>query len=173
MRKLVFVYIIATSTSIASQNTWNQFDNQGKKDGKWIVYLDENWRRTDDSSKAYFKRFTQYSHGTNIYPMGPCGKTRWKLEGKRDNGITLLNGEYTWYNSHGKLISKHVFNEGKYEHCFEYYSNGNIEQHFNYTETHPEQNSCWTVTKYKKNGMMKIVIPFFIGQYEIRKCTEQ
>ena len=46
----------------------NQFDNQNKKNGKWIVYLDQKWNKVD-SSKAIYYRYTWYDHGINIHPI--------------------------------------------------------------------------------------------------------
>jgi hypothetical protein len=152
---LFSLFIFSLSASIAQINLR---DDEGKKHGKWIVYLDNNWARTDDSTKASFKRMTVYDHGTNLYPMGPCGRKGWTLIGKTEkSGITRLEGEYKWIKKNGKISSSHVFNEGNYIDCKEYYSNGKVEQHFDYTKKFGTQENSWCLTIYDKEGNVKLL----------------
>jgi len=96
-RKLILTTFLLTMTIffVGQTSGLNKFDSNGKKDGKWIVYLDRNWKKVDDSTKAIFFRYTYFDHGVNIYPMGECGGKGYKLEpGTVSNKAILLDGEY-------------------------------------------------------------------------------
>ena len=87
MKILAFIFTIVLGlTTVHKQiEPLNKLDGDGKKDGKWIVYLDNNWKHIDDSTNAIYYRYTFYSHGTNLNPMGPCGGKGWKLESTNSN----------------------------------------------------------------------------------------
>ena len=158
------MFLLTSSTIIVAQtDTLNQFDPNGKKHGKWIVYLDQNWDKVKDSTKASFIRYTFFDHGKNIYPMGPCGGKNYKLTNfstvSNDKRIKLLDGEYKWYNEKGNLSSIHVFKNGEYIFCKEYYPSGEINQHFDYTKKCEGQEHGWTVYIYDKKGNIKLTSP--------------
>lgn len=163
MRSICFIFaIILTQFKSVSQEI-NKLDTNGKRDGKWLVYLDNNWKRIDDSTKATYKKYTYYDHGVNIYPMGPCGKKGYKLESnplvtKKGNYI-FLDGKYTWFNKKSKISSEHIFKNGEYVSCKEFYSTGEVEQFFDYTKKCDGQPHGWTVTIYNKDGSVKLVSP--------------
>src|SRR5687767_5113357 len=48
----------------------NQYDSTGKKNGKWILYLDGTGKSKADSTNYTYYRYTFYSHGTHLHPMG-------------------------------------------------------------------------------------------------------
>ena len=133
----------------------NLLDANGKKDGKWIVYLDKNWKKVEDSTSAIYFRYTYFDHGTNIYPMGPSGGKDYKLENDTKNKI--LNGEYKWYDGKGKLSSVHVFKDGEYVSCKEYFPTGKLSQHFDYTKKCEGQAQGWTVFIYDRKENLILV----------------
>src|SRR4051812_11168604 len=92
-------------SAFAQTEKIGQTDLQGKKDGKWIIYLDKNWKQVDSSSALYY-RYTFYDKGTNIYPMGPSGGKNYKLESTGSG--KQLDGEYKWFDAKGKLSSVHI-----------------------------------------------------------------
>jgi hypothetical protein len=132
-----------TVASFAQGTQLNQYDSNDKKHGKWTVYLDHHWKEVKDSSEAVYYRYTQYDHGFNIYPMGPCGKKKWKLEStvkpSTQNGPHLLQGEYKWIDDKGRISSVHDFKNGEYQSCKEYDSDQILKQHFDYTRKHKRQ----------------------------------
>jgi len=152
---LLFFFSFTLLTS-GQTDKINQLDPSGKKDGKWVVYWDRNWKTINDSSKALYYRYTVYSHGTNLYPMGRCGGKGYKLEtmseSKDKKGIELLDGEYKWYDNKGRLSSIHVFKNGEYVSCKEYFSSGELNQYFDYTKKYQGQELTWCVTIYNKKG---------------------
>jgi len=156
IKSILTILLLTITTVIFAQS--NQLDGDGRKNGKWIVYLDKNWKNIDDSTKAIYYRYTYYASGTNLYPMGKWGKKKFKLEG--DTTSKLLNGEYKWYDNDGKLSSVHVFKNGEYISWKEYYKNGNLSQHVDYTKKGDCQEHGWTFYNYDKEGKLKYTFIF-------------
>src|SRR5688572_16648953 len=97
---LLLAFITAGFALQAQTAAINQVDENGEKNGKWIVYWDENWDQVDSASATYI-RYTYYDHGVNLYPMGSAGGNKFKLEKPGED--KLLHGEYKWYDGKGKL----------------------------------------------------------------------
>ncbi|HWY10212.1 MAG TPA: hypothetical protein VN026_02750 [Bacteroidia bacterium] len=168
MKKIIaFLFFCFLTVFCYSQTEkLNQFDDKGKKDGKWIVWLDKDWKLAADSMTAVYFRYNYWDHGANLYPMGRCGGSGYKLETISENSkvkrgnAKLLDGEYKWVNEKGHMRSNHILKEGVYVFCKEYYSNGNLETHFDYTmkcegQPHSSYTHC-----YDKNGKLKGSYPF-------------
>lgn len=161
MKNIFALSFVLFSFFFFAQEKINQYDFNKRRTGKWLIYLDKDWKRTDDSTKATYCRYTWYHDGMNIYPMGPCGKEGYKLEVPAGNAQTkLLDGEYKWLDAKGKISSIHVFKKGVYVSCNEYYPGGNnVEQFFDYTAKCEGLKHGWKLTVYKKNGDIKMVSP--------------
>jgi antitoxin component YwqK of YwqJK toxin-antitoxin module len=158
---LSILFLILNLFTFGQSESINQFNVKGKKDGKWIVYLDKNWKKTADSSKAIFSRFTYFDDGTNIYPMGICGGKNYTLLPTSSNKkIELLDGEYKWYDGKGRLSSVHLFKNGEYVFCKEHYQSGQLNQHFDYTKKCDGQLHSWIMHIYDKKGSIKFTAPF-------------
>ena len=159
---LSILCLILSSFGFSQSESINQFNANGEKDGKWIVYLDKNWAKTSDSSKAIFCRFTYYDNGTNLYPMGSCGGKNYTLldTASSNEKIELLNGEYKWYDEKGRLSSVHLFKNGEYVFCKEYYQSGQLNQLFDYSRKCDGQLHSWVAFIYDKNGNLKFTAPF-------------
>jgi hypothetical protein len=163
MKKIVLLTLISIGIHVSAQKeVINQFNSNKKKDGKWIVYLDNVWKEVKDSSAASFYRYTYYDNGENIYPMGPCGRNGWKLEttNKSETGLkpALLDGDYKWVDKKGQLSSTHVFINGEYQDCKEYFKDGKLSQHFAYTKKFREQAHSYCIYHYSKKGDLKFYI---------------
>lgn len=158
---LIFLLLITSGLIISQTPTLNQFDSDGKKDGKWVLYLDKDWKKVNDSTKAFYCRYSYFDHGTHIYPMGPCGGKGYKMEpvSFNDKKVVLLEGEYKWFDSKGKLSSVHVFKDGEYVSCKEYFPTGELSQHFDYTKKCEGQTHGWIVYIYDKKGNLKLALP--------------
>lgn len=162
MKILTLISTIFLGLTIAYGQTepLNKLDSNGKKDGKWIAYLDKNWKHIDDSTNAVYYRYTFYSHGTNLNPMGPCGGKGWKLESTNSNNnqtgkIKLLDGEYKWYDDKGKLRFTHILKNGEYVSYKEYFPSGQLSQEFDYTKLWEGQPHSWYIAIYDKKGNLK------------------
>jgi hypothetical protein len=157
---ILFLFFCLTGFTYGQQISLNQLDSAGKKDGKWIVYLDDTWKEVKDSSDAKYCRYTYYEHGINLYPMGTCGRKGWILAvpagSSRVGKLTLLDGEYEWHDKKGRLSSAHSFTKGEYVFCKEYYSSGKLMQHFDYTMKYKDQPHTWHMTIYDKKENVKL-----------------
>lgn len=155
---LIIILLTMTSFIIGQTSGISQLNAKGKKDGKWIVYLDKDWKKVEDSTKALYCRYTYFDQGINIYPMGPCGGKGYKLEPSSADSkkIIVLEGEYKWYDAKGNLSSVHVFKNGEYVSCKEYFSTGELSQYFDYTKKCEGQPHGWEVTVYDKKGNIKL-----------------
>lgn len=150
---LTLLFLIALNILSFAQAPVNQLDAKGQKDGKWITYWDKNWKTVKDSSKARYFRYNVFISGKEVYPMGPCGKKGWKLEG--DTTGKWLDGRYNWYNEKGILVSSHLFKKGEYVDCKEYYPNGKVQQHFAYGQKYRDWPNTWVLYMYDKDGKAK------------------
>ena len=67
----------------------------------------------------------------------------------------MLDGEYSWYNSKGKLVCTHVLKNGWYVSFKEYYpSTGQLQTFFDYTKKFPGQEYSWWFGTYNKSGKL-------------------
>jgi len=159
MKKSIFLLFFfgLTLFSYSQPEPLNQLDAKGKKNGKWIIYLDKNWKKVKDSSVAVFFRYNVYDHDASLYPMGPCGGKNYKLEVKQNGNSRskFLDGEYKWFDAKGKLSSVHILKNGEYVSCKEYFPTGELSQHFDYTKKCDGQKDGWVVYGYDKKGNQK------------------
>lgn len=151
----LFLFLGFTSLS-CSQDILNQFDDKGKKHGKWIVYLDNEWKGVKDSSEAIFYRYTYFDHGTNLYPMGSFGK-KWKLESStcdpsQSDKVKLLDGEYKWIDKDGRAGFIFVIKNGEFISYKEFHPTGELHQHFDYLKKWEGQEHSWCINIYDKKG---------------------
>ncbi len=133
----------------------NQLDANGKKDGKWIVWLDKDWKLAKDSMSATYFRYNYFDHGHNIYAMGPWGGALESVQNttvKKGNAL-LLDGTYKWYNSKGKLVCEHILKDGWYVSFKEYYPlTGKLQTFFDYTKRLNGQQFTYHFCTYNKKG---------------------
>src|SRR5688572_25962798 len=116
--KLLLVSVLF-AFALSAQEKLNQLDANGKKDGKWIVWLDTDWKLAKDSMSAAYFRYNYFDHGASVYGMGPWGGKNTKMTGTptsvvKKGNAKMLDGEYKWYNSKGELRSTHVLKNGWY-----------------------------------------------------------
>lgn len=138
----------------------NQFDSLGKKNGKWILYLDKTGAKLSDSLGASFCRYTYYDHGTHIYPMGNFISKNGKIVAAENNSnqyskIKLLDGEYKCLDSKGRVKFIHVFKNGEYISYKEFYKSGKLHTFFDYTKHWQEQAHSWYWCVYNKKGKVQ------------------
>lgn len=161
MKTITTLFLLfITLFSFSQTEPLNQFDASHKKDGKWIVYLDKKWGQAKDSSKASYYRYTFYDHGRDIYPIiGPYGGDGWKLE-STDNSpqsgkLKLLDGEYKWFDSKGRIFAIHILKNGEYISAKEFYHSGIVKTHFNFTKKWGDQPHNWCISIFDKKGNLK------------------
>jgi hypothetical protein len=168
MKAFIVSLLFFYASGIYSQSRKiNQLDSAGKKDGLWIVYLDETWRELKDSSGAKFFRYTYFDHGENVYPMGPWGSKSWKLESPAGNSqagnkIKMLDGEYKWIDEKGKIRSVHKYDDGQRVSIHNYFSSGELDQIFDDTKKWQGQPLTYRISEFDKKGNVR-------GRYFMRK----
>jgi hypothetical protein len=160
MKTFILLVTLFISQLISAQpEKINQTDSAGKRHGKWQRYLDQQWKTVNDSSQAVYFRYTFYDHGINLHPMGPCGKKGWNLVTpeitNKQAGIQMLDGEYKWYDTKGRLVSAHVFSKGEYVSYKEYYRSGKLHSFFDYTRRFNNQPHSWYSCEYDKAERVK------------------
>lgn len=137
----------------------NQYDSNGKKHGKWIVYLDKDLKQVDDTTNANYYRYTFYDHGTNLNAMSPWGGKGWKLEtsnvDKNSEKIMLLNGLYEWYDDKGILRASYELQNGEFISYKEYFPSGQVSQEFDYTKLWKKVPHTFYIASYEKAGNLK------------------
>lgn len=156
MRCLLFSLFVVPFAS------FSQTKASSEKQGQHKVYLDANWKRVDDTTQALYCRYTWYDQGTDLYPMGPCGKKGYTLMHDSSSGPSnkLLNGVYIWHNSKGGLSSIHHFRNGIYISCEEFDKEGRMTQRFDYTQKCHDCEHGWVVYLYKRTGEIERMIRF-------------
>ena len=122
---LILFFLNLTVFSYSQKGTLNRLDSTGKKDGKWVEYLNSKWFAQSDSNNAFFYRYNYYDHGERIYTEINY-KSRHKLVcsdsiRQKNQRLTLLNDEYKWYDKKGRLLTD------------EYYQNGDLAWGKSYT----------------------------------------
>ena len=149
---LIFLFLFAITTISHAQDL-NKYDEKGKKHGKWKVYLNKYWKVLDDSSKATYYRYTFYDHGENQHQMGRGDfKMVASIDTSKQKGIKILDGEYHWYDSKGRLQYIHILKNGVYMYYKEYYNTGELEKLFDYTRHTKGFPYSWYMMLLDKKG---------------------
>jgi hypothetical protein len=157
---IFFMLMFGAIISSNSQNVrLNQLDSSGKKDGKWVIYLNMNWKSVKDSSNASFYRYAYYYKGINIDQMGWCRK-KWKVIHSGGNNsqvgrIKALDGEYTWMDNKGKTMCIANFNNGECLSFKWFYSSGLPQSVWDYTKKYDGQIHSYWISIYDRKGNVK------------------
>lgn len=157
---LTLLFLASVLVSFSQTETLNQLDKNGKKDGKWILYLDSKGTKLKDSTDALYMRYTYYDHGLNIYPMGNFitknGKMELPISNIESKGkIKLLDGEYKCFDKKGRILFIHVFKNGEYVSYKEFSKSGELQTFFDYTKHCEGQSHSWYLYTYDKTGKIK------------------
>ena len=155
-------------TLFAQSEKINQLDPNGKKDGKWIEYLDAKWKVVNDSSRASYYAYNYYRHGENLFiiSFGDEYKLYDKLEttggsAQQDNKIKILDGEYKWLDKQGRTVSVGSFKNG--EHVWSKYyfwkrdkekMAGTLHEYYDFTKKYKDQKNSYYMEVYDENGKM-------------------
>lgn len=160
-KNLFALFLCLCYVTVAAQNdTLNRHDAEGRKHGKWILYLDGLGAKVNDSTQAELYRYTWYDHGTHLQPMGHFTNKQGKVlkngqELDLSGPAQLLDGEYKCYNKDKHLKFIHQFNKGEYISYKEFYVTGELQSHFDYMKHADGQPQSWLLTVYKKDGSIQ------------------
>ena len=151
---IISTFVLGLTVAYGQTEPLNQLTSDGKKDGKWILYLDSKGDKVKDSTTAVYWRYTYYDHGIHIYPMGGFTGKKGEIgspDNKQAGKIKMLDGEYKCYEN-GKLKFIHTFKEGEYISYKEYFSSGQLCTYFDYTKHFDGQPHSWYMYTYDKTG---------------------
>jgi hypothetical protein len=177
IKLLLSVLFTGVSLSLLAQSEKiNQLDAKGKKDGKWIEYIDEKFRIIKDSSKAVFCAYNNYDHGENIYTIsfGNISGIAYKMEHTANSGsstgkINMLDGEYKWFDKKGRIVVIDSFKNGEHI-ASKYYAwrvwdswlgrplgfrnklTGKLHEDYDFTKTYMSQPYTYHVDAFETNG---------------------
>ncbi|HAS41359.1 MAG TPA: hypothetical protein DCS93_12815, partial [Microscillaceae bacterium] len=95
----------------------NKTDTQGKRQGKWVILYDKDWKIAKDTSQAQFYRVISYK---DDLPVGKVrdyylsGKIQWEGRLLKDRPKEIKEGQCTWYYESTKIKEIGWFdNEGE------------------------------------------------------------
>ena len=160
MKSIISLLILLqTLNTFAQTEKLNQFDDKGKKHGKWVIYWDNNWKQVD-SVNAIYARYTFYDHGDNLNAMGPCGAKGWELvtneyTSNKFGKALLLDGEFNWMDPKKVMRFSFVIKNGEFVSYKEYNKAGVMTAFFDYTKEYNGQKHSYKVNQYDKDGKLK------------------
>lgn len=157
---LILVTLLLPFKASAQADTLNQYNAEGERTGWWLVYLDEQLKEVKDSSKATHLKYTIYKGKFDYYNMGTIGSKKSPVIFPESdtllvNGLKLLNGEYRSNHKNGQTQFILVAKNGVFVDYKEFYPNGQLKTHFDYTEVCGEKPYQWCIYMYEKDGALK------------------
>jgi antitoxin component YwqK of YwqJK toxin-antitoxin module len=136
---LLFSLVLFRLLSVSQDNRINQFDSNGKRSGKWLIYVDKNWKEVKDTNVASFKLYELFLNGKANYHLIGKRKHEGKLESSIDTINKLLDGDFKWYDKQGLLTDWYIFNKGDIV-MHKYFSkNGDIKEYSDYNITYDNE----------------------------------
>ncbi|MEW6469872.1 MAG: hypothetical protein AB1458_13170 [Bacteroidota bacterium] len=173
MKNIFFITTIFLALAAAHGQTGiNQFDQNDKKHGKWLEYLDAKWKVLNDSSHAVYCAYNYYEHGQNTFRIsfGKEYRLRDKLEiTNNDNRaigkLKLLHGEYKWFDKKGRIVSIDHFENGEHIWSKMYFwergqgywgfykrMTGKLGAYYDFTKMYQNQPNTYYMEVYDKSG---------------------
>ena len=156
-----------TNDRLYSQNmdipkdSLNQYDDNGKKHGIWVEYLNENFRVVKKEKKAMFYRYVKYQHGVNFYqsiiPKGYFSRTYIKSKSLNDSirkPVLLCGDYYILITKKNKIYGKCSFSEGWLVNDTAYNWNGSIGAIINFTNKYNNIDYSFFKQLFDENGKL-------------------
>jgi len=155
---IITLLVVFSSVHTFSQSdTLNQIDSNGKKTGWWIIYLNDNFEKLEDSVGAthcmYDYRtgwFSHYSWGKDL------GSKKHSVYFPNNDTLklgnyTLLNGDYIIKYKDGTVWTVLSTSNGKLIEYKKFWPNGQLDDHFIYSaECGAPIRTC--LMEYNKKG---------------------
>lgn len=107
LRTTLALTIFNIGATSSQNDTLNQYNAKGKKDGYWRVYFDKHLQKVD-SSKAFYYGFDLYVDGANrteIFSMKRIDTARIEHANRlttKSGTLTFLDGDFVYYSKNGK-----------------------------------------------------------------------
>lgn len=155
-RFILFILMFGVLPFVHAQSdTLNKYD-AGKKNGVWVVYLNQYWKPGKDSSKASFYEYVYFDHNLRIWRAGWFNK-KWtcvntNASNPKSVRIKPLDGEYTWTENNGKEKWVYTYKNG-YPQSMTGYKNGQIQSVWDYTKQWKGEAGSYFATLRDKKGV--------------------
>lgn len=144
---ILYIAIMSITLSHAQNDTLNRYNSKGKKQGYWLCFLDEKFKKCD-SLKGIYVGFDLYDNGQNLTRIATMA--RFSYNRKVDSltptdfkikNYKILNGKVLFYDKKNQLIVEHSYLNGYPEKYFAYCTDlkypeclGKISEMVDYTE---------------------------------------
>jgi len=135
-------------------------DANGKRHGRWTVWMDANWKDVKDSTQAHYARYVHFDNGELLQMLNPIRQKDWKQEYEAQTAplavdSKLVHGRYSWYGAKGNLICVQEFNNGEPVSIDVYRANGSLDMRVDYTKRWMEQPNTAFVATQEKSGAVE------------------
>lgn len=175
---ILFVPLLSFAQNQTAGEKINMPDSNGKKQGKYLEYIDRNWHTTGNIRDAYYSRYSYYNHGTPLtIPANTyTNSDKLTIDGKdavnTKGEPKLLNGRYCWYDKKGALKDILTYKDGEIVTDSNYYKAGGKNKpagrlcaFFNSTNKYQGQPDSWYVEKYDNDG--KVIFKGHFRKYSL------
>ena len=131
--KIIFFFLLFSEFSFSQEipDTLNKYDGQYKKQGWWLVYLNDTLISVENKEAASYQVYIYYEEGFS--PHNFCGKDQYfkrtaskiTREGRTPKkGIPdLIDSTFRFYDGKNKLLFSETFKKGYYVERKEYHYN--------------------------------------------------
>lgn len=159
IRKIVLSLLIVFSSvnTFSQSDTLNQFDSNGEKTGWWIIYLNDNFEKQEDSVGATHLMYDYRTGWFSHYSWGQALESKKHSVYFPDNDTlkvgryTLLNGDYITKYKDGTIRSVLSASNGILIEYKKFWPNGQLDDHFIYSaECGAPIHTC--LLEYNKKG---------------------
>jgi hypothetical protein len=130
MNYILTLFISLFVINVFGQPAIRSLNKNGKRQGKWPVYLDNKWRSVKDTVNPTFIAYDKYVNGRSYCAL--IGKYKMPFRYETTASGKLLNGEYKWYDKKNRLKAVYVFENGETVTIDQYRKNGELEFHFDF-----------------------------------------
>ena len=93
----------------------NEVDENGSKQGEWVIYFDENWEETSDTSSVAFYRVLTYQNGKvkgTMVDFYRSGKPQMELDSVIQEDPLIPEGQLRLFTESGRIHLVEVYQSG-------------------------------------------------------------
>ncbi len=121
----------------------NFLDDLQRRQGKWKIFYDKNWKQIDDSIQASYYRIIDYKDDKpigKVYDYYKSGIIRWQGEFSSDRPEEIRKGKNIWYTKDGNI-----------DYVSDYSADGKLIERVSYDFI---GNPIWNIWTYLDNGLI-------------------
>jgi hypothetical protein len=157
---LLFIFsasnIEAQTLDEIKADTINRLDSNGKKTGTWIEILNKQLIPANKTNAIFF-RYVNYAYGNKLIFKKYSYKIRVVLECDGNppvkGEVVMLHGTYRIYRKRDLvLLEESVYSRGRLLVTKTFYTNGNLCEHFDFTDKYEGRSESFKASSYWRNG---------------------